>query len=179
MEDWIKRIAQIYRLNDARLEHYHPALACQTPAFDAAQDALTTAAKRLFAHARAELDSLSDTAHEARALRSLLRHREGLCVFLDHPQIPMDNNVSERRLRRPVIGRRLSFGSNSAGGATFTAALYSVVDTLAMNGIDILRWLEAWLTACATNRGQPLGDLSPWLPWLMSEVRWRQFTGPG
>ena len=50
-----------------------------------------------------------------------------------------------------VIGRRLSFGSDSGIGARFTAMMYSVVGTLTLNGIDVQRWLEAWLTACAEN----------------------------
>ena len=40
---WIERIASIYRLNDARLEHYDPGLKRQTPEFDAAQGALNEA----------------------------------------------------------------------------------------------------------------------------------------
>ena len=113
--------AQIYRLNEARLEHYDPALERQTPAFDAAQDELKKAVERLFADAEAELADLPDRARKAKVLRSLLRHREGLCVFVDRPQVPMDNNLAERALRGPVIGRRLSFGSNSEDGAEFTA----------------------------------------------------------
>ena len=38
----------------------------------------------------------------------------------------MDNNLAERVLRGPVIGRRLSFGSDSETGARFTAVMYSV-----------------------------------------------------
>ena len=178
-ERWISRIAEIYRLNEARLEHYDPALKTQTPAFDAAQDELKTALDRLFADAGAELADLPKKARKAKALRSLLRHREGLCVFLDNPQVSMDNNLAERVLRGPVIGRRLSFGSNSEKGAEFTAIMYSVVGTLSMNGIDVLRWLEAWLKACAKNGGKPPDDLSPWLPWSMSEKRRRKFTATG
>ncbi len=66
----------------------------------------------------------------------------------------------ERVLRGPVIGRRLSFGSDSEAGAGFTAMMYSLLGTLSLNGIDMLRWLEAWLTACAENGGRPPGDLS-------------------
>ena len=178
-ERWISRIAEIYRLNEARLEHYDPALKTQTPAFDAAQDELKTALDRLFADAGAELADLPKKARKAKALRSLLRHREGLCVFLDNPQVSMDNNLAERVLRGPVIGRRLSFGSNSEKGAEFTAIMYSVVGTLSMNGIDVLRWLEAWLKACAKNGGKAPDDLSPWLPWSMSEKRRRKFTATG
>ena len=73
----------------------------------------------------------------------------------------------------------MSFGSDSEGGARFTAIMYSVVGTLSMNGIDVLRWLQAWLTACAENGARPPHDLSPWLPWSMSEERRREFMAPG
>ena len=161
---WIERIAGIYRLNEARLEHCDSGLKRPAPAFDAAQAALKEALDALFAEAQRELVALPDEAREGKALRSLLNHRDGLSAFVDRPQVPMDNNLAERVLRGPVIGRRLSFGSNSEDGARFTAIVYSVAGTLSMNGIDVLRWLEAWLDACAKNGRQPPDDLSPWLP---------------
>ena len=89
------------------------------------------------------------------------------------------DNRAERAFRKAVIGRRLSFGSDSEDGAKFTAIMYSVVGTLAMNDIDVRRWLEAWLNACAQNGGKSPDDLSPWLPWSMSEERRRTFTALG
>ena len=146
-QGWIERIAEIYRLNEVRLEHYDPGLKRQTPAFDATQAALMEALDGLFADAREELAALPDQAREGKALRSLLNHREGLRDIVGRPQTPMDNNRAERFLRGPAIGRGLSFGSDSEKGAEFTAIMYSVLGTLSMNGIDIPRWLEAWLTA--------------------------------
>ena len=178
-QGWIELIASLYRLNAARLEHYDPGVQRQTPAFDAAQGALEEALDGLFAQAARELAGLPDEAREGKALRSLLNHREGLSVFVDRPQVPMDNNLAERFLRGPAIGRRLSFGSDSETGARFTAIVYSVVGTLSMNGIDVLRWLEAWLEACAKTGRKPPHDLSPWLPWSMSEDRKRDFMTPG
>ena len=178
-EGWIERIASVYRLNEARLKHYDPGLERQTPEFDAAQGELKKALDGLFAHAERELAALPAKAREGKALRSLLKHREGLSVFASKPQVPMDNNAAERGLRGAVIGRRLSFGSDSEKGADFTAIMYSVVGTLSMHGIDVLRWLEAWLEACAKNGRKPPDDLSPWLPWSMSEARKREFMAPG
>ena len=178
-EGWVERFASVCRLNKERLKHYDPALERQTPAFDAAQEVLKKAVDGLFAQAEAELATLPAKARQGKALRSLLKHREGLSVFVDNPQIPMDNNAAERGLRGAVIGRRQSFGSDSEDGADFTAMMYSVVGTLALNGIDVLRWLEAWLAACAENGGKPPDDLSPWLPWSMSEERKREFTASG
>ena len=102
-----------------------------------------------------------------------MNHREGLSVFVDRPRVPLDNNLAERLLRGPVIGRRLSFGSDSETGARFTALMYSVVGTLRLNGIDVQRWLTAWLAECAHNGARPPSDLSPWLPWSRSEERGR------
>ena len=39
---------------------------------------------------------LPDPAREGKALRSLLNYREGLNVFVDRPQVPLDNNRAER-----------------------------------------------------------------------------------
>ena len=179
-ERWIERIAEIYRLNEARLEHHDrdSPPERQSPAFDAAQAELRKAVDRLFADAEAELAGMSDKALKAKALRSLVRHREGLYVFVDRPLVPMDNNRTERILRDPVIGRRLSFGSDSERGAGFTAMMYSVARTLAINGIDVRRWLKEYLTACAENGGRAPDDLSPWLPWSMSEARRRELAVP-
>ena len=174
-QGWIERIAEIYRLNDERLKHHDPGRARRTPEFDAAQGALKEGLDALFSEAERQLSDLPAGAREGKALRSLLNHRKGLCVFVDHPPVPMDNNFAERVLRAPVIGRRLSFGSDSKLGAEFTAMMYTVVCTLKMNDIDILRWLRAWLEACAENGGQPPEDLKPWLPWSMSEKRRREF----
>ena len=178
---WIERIALIYRLNEARLKHYdraHP-LERQSPTFDVAHAKLKKAVDELFAAAEAELAGLTDRARRAKPLRSLLNHREGLCVFVDKPFVPMDNNRGELSLRAAVIGRRLSFGSDSEKGAGFTATMYSVAGTLAINGIDVRRWLQEWLTACAENGGKPPDDLSPWLPWSMSEERRRELAASG
>ena len=158
-QGWIERIASIYQLNDARLVHYDHALENQTPAFAQAQRTLEVEVDRLFAHAEAELAGLTAGSLKARPLRSLLNHREGLSVFVDRPRVPMDNNAAERALRGPVIGRRLSFGSDSETGALFTALMYSVVGTLATNGINVRHWLEAWLRACADNGGRAPQDL--------------------
>ena len=178
-EGWLERIATVYRLNRARLAEYcrHPGP--QTAAFHRAQGELAAAVDALFRGAGEELAGLPDAALEAGPLRSLLGHREGLCVFVDWPDVPMDNNAVERILRDPVIGRRLSLGSDSEAGARFTAVMYSVVTTLKMNGIDVLQWLESWLRTCAGNGGRPPDDLTPWLPWSMAPERRRALAAPG
>ena len=90
--------------------------------------------------------------------------------------MPLDNNLAERLLRGPAIGRRLSFDSDSESGARFTALMYSVTGTLRLNGLDVPRWLDGWLAACARGGGRPPDDLSPWLPWSMDAARRSDMT---
>ena len=149
---WLGRIASIYRLNKERLSHYEPGAEDRGEAFEAAQQALKAALKGLFATAERELADLDNQARQAGPLRSLLNHREGLSVFLERPDVPMDNNFAERTLRSAVIARRLSFGSDSHNGARITAMMYSVAETLALNGMDVRRWLQEWLKAGARPR---------------------------
>ena len=98
-------------------------------------------------------------------------------MFLDHPPTPLHDNRSEAILRGPAIGRKLSFGSDSEAGAAMTATMYSVIATLRMNNIDVRRWLQQWLEACAANGGRPPQDLSPWLPWSMGAARRHELQG--
>ena len=176
---WLARIALIFNLNALRLKHYDPLTERQTAMFEALQEALGVAVEALFNKAQTECDAVPEDAREARPLQSLIRHREGLSVFVDHPRVPMDNNLAERIFRDPVIGRQLSFGSDSEEGAAFTAIMYSVIGTLAMNGITVRRWLHEWLEVCARNAGKPPDDLDPWLPWTMSPERRRDLMEPG
>ena len=87
---WTGRIALLYRLNGARLEHYDAGLGPdgQNRAFAAAHRELERALGQLFAAARRELDGLPDDAREGKPPRSLLNHREGLSVFLDRRTFP-------------------------------------------------------------------------------------------
>ncbi len=81
-------------------------------------------------------------------------------------------------VRGAAIGRQLSFGSDSKKGARLTAIMYSVVQTLALNGIDVRGWLHEYLGACAANAGRAPPDLSPRLPRSMHEASKRSLM-PG
>ncbi len=177
-QGWIERFASIDKLNEARLAHYDPARERQTPAFAEAPRTLKAEVEGLCAYAAQELASLTPGLRKGKPLRALRKHREGLSVFVDRPSVPLDHPAAARALRGPVIGRRLSFGSDSESGARFTAQMYSVVRPLSLTGIDGRRGREAWLAACAATGGRPPPDLSPWLPGSMSEKRKRALRAP-
>ncbi len=139
--DWIQAIGAIYHPNGARLEHLDAG--ADTPAFRAARARLESAVAGLFAKAGRELAALADDARQRGPPRPLINHRAGLALFPGHPRIPMDSNVNEAIQRSAAIGRKPVFGSDSLEGARLTAVMYTVFRTLAMNRIDVRRWLAA------------------------------------
>ena len=48
-----------------------------------------------------------------KVLESLGNHWTGLTVFVEHPEVPMDNNTAERSERGPVVGRKNYYGKYS------------------------------------------------------------------
>ena len=79
----------------------------------------------------------------ASALAYLVNHEAGLRVFLDNPDVPIDNNASERALRGPVLGRKNSYGSRSRRGTQTAAILYTLVESAKRIGADPRAYLEA------------------------------------
>ncbi len=149
---WLDRIGKLFHLNRVRLKHYDPEAGMdqQSRKFGIAHRQLQRAVDKLFALAETERAGPAGSDRRAKALNSLVRHRGGLCVFVDRPDIPMDNNLPERIQRGPVIGRKLSFGSDSLEGARYSAMMYGIIETLRMNGIDVRTWLDG-------NRGNSSG----------------------
>jgi hypothetical protein len=105
--------------------------------------------------------------HQRRhVLKSLLEHWEGLVVFVEHPEIPMDNNASERTLRKPVVGRKNYYGSGAIWSARFTAVMFSIFETLELYALNPQQWLSEYFSACAQAGGlSPPRDIQPHLPW--------------
>lgn len=187
----LERIGTLYRRNAERLAQWDPhrGLQGQSAAFRAAQQGLEAECAALFEQAERELATRTRAAQQEPGkagpdpqlapLQSLLRHREGLMVFVSKPFVAMDNNPVERALRRPVIGRKLSYGSHSADGAALQGVLLSVFATLDRAGIDLWRWLEAFLRECAEiGRERVVVDPWAWLPWGMSAERLQDLRAP-
>jgi transposase len=106
-----------------------------------------------FASRRALLDTRRDellatpraNAHAKRLLKRLRRYRNALFTFLDHPDVPSDNNHAEREIRPAVIIRENSLCNRSENGATVQAILMSVYRTLKLRGLDPLETIVSAL----------------------------------
>ena len=74
-----------------------------------------------------------------RLIKRLRRHRHDLFTFLDHDDVPSDNNHAEREVRPAVIIRKNIFGNRSMRGAQTQAILMSVYRTLKLRGLDSIQ----------------------------------------
>lgn len=81
-----------------------------------------------------------------RTCQHIFRLKEALWTFVRHEGIEPTNNAAERPLRRAVLWRRRSFGTQSPTGSQFVARILTVVTTLRQQQRDVLDYLTA---ACA------------------------------
>jgi len=89
-----------------------------------------------------------------KAIAYLGKHFDGLRVFLSDPDVPLDNNRTERALRGVVLGRKNHFGSRSERGTKVAAMMYSLVETAKINGVDPELFLK--LAALESIAGRPI-----------------------
>jgi hypothetical protein len=78
--------------------------------------------------------------------RNLLKREAALWTFVWEPGVEPTNNSAERPLRRAVLWRRRSFGTQSEAGSQFVARILTAVTTLRQQRRDVLEYLTA---ACA------------------------------
>lgn len=81
----------------------------------------------------------------------------------------MDNNLSERRLRGPALGRKNYYGSGALWSGRLAAMLFALLATLKLWRINPRLWLRWYLESCAAAGGQAPPDIQPFLPWNLSE----------
>ncbi len=180
MFDWVDDIRELYHLNAARLEVWHAEqpLPHQPLEFRERQRDLVNKLTQMQARWEAQLQDKGLPHIKRKVLTSLKNHWAGLRVFVDHPEVAMDNNAAERALRNPVVGRKNYYGSGSVWSAKLAAGMFSVLQTVLLWGLNPRHWLQTFLQACADNGGKPPSDLSGFLPWTMSADRKHQLSQP-
>ena len=108
----------------------------------------------------------------AEAVNYVLGQWEELTVFCSDGAVPIDNNVSEREMKRVVLNRKNSlFVGNARGGRT-AAILASITSTCRRHDVDPQRYLTQLLVNLPAAR---LSDLPTWLP---DKWKRRQTAGP-
>ena len=91
--------------------------------------------------------------------RNLLRHKAALWRFVDYEGVAPTNNAAEQALRRGVLWRKRSFGTQSQAGSRFVERLLTVVISLRRQHLHVLDFLTE---ACrAFGSGLPMPSLLP------------------
>jgi hypothetical protein len=96
---------------------------------------------------------------EAEALQKrVIRHKDELFTFLEHPQIvEPTNNHTERQLRPGVIMRKITFGNKSLKGEETHSIITSIIQTARLNG---KRPFDVFVQLFSNKDGISLFDLS-------------------
>ena len=68
-------------------------------------------------------------------------HWSGLTLFIDYPELPMDNNLMENSIRPAALGRKNYTGNHSLWGTKLGACMYSVIQTCMINNINPRKYL--------------------------------------
>jgi transposase len=169
---WVESIGRLYQLNDARLE-----VQGDVAAFAVADGALRAAVTTVGSRGESELREPDLHPARRKVLESLGHHWTGLTVFVEHPEVPMDNNTAERSERGPVVGRKNYYGSGSVWSGRLAAMMFSLFQTLCLWGLNPRLWLTAYLQACAEAGGRAVEDVDRFLPWNLSPEQKRAWGG--
>jgi transposase len=72
-------------------------------------------------------------------IRRLIKHRQSIFTFLTYPNVPPDNNASERAIRNVKVKTKVSgqFRNKEGKGADRYAKIRSVIDTTIKNGQEV------------------------------------------
>ena len=169
---WVDRIGKLYEINNNRILHQEG-----SSRFIKYDNELKKEVKNLQVFANKELKDDEVLPSGKKLLKSLDRHWEGLTVFVDRPEIPMDNNIAERGLRPSVIGRKNYYGSASVWSGELATAMFTIFETIKKWKINPHTWLLAYLQECAMSGGVP-DNISKFLPWNMNKQQRQLFSLP-
>lgn len=98
-----------------------------------------------------------------KAISYTLSQWEKLMRFLDHPDLTPDNNRAENAIRPFVVGRKNWLFSGNDESAKSSCHVYSLVETLKLNGIEPYQGLKRILERLPEVR--KTGDWESLLPW--------------
>ena len=163
---WVAAIAELYHLNGRRLQ-----AKCGSAERAARHADLQQAVHRMATLRDGALADPVLAEPAAKVLQSMTVHWAGLTVFVDHPGVPMDNNVAERDARLAVVGRKNFYGSGAEWSGQLAATMYSLLMTVKLWQLNARTWLSAYLQACAANDNRAPPDLNAFLPWAMDAAR--------
>jgi hypothetical protein len=109
------------------------------------------------------LTRLSAKSEMAKAIAYSLNRWDALTRFLEDGRLEIDNLIAERALRGVAIGRRNWLFAGSQAGGENAAAIYTIIETCKLNGVDVFSYMTDVMHRIAS--GWPNKQLDELLPW--------------
>ncbi len=147
VDDWLENIGLLYKLNNERI-----CSQCSKEDFHKLTAQLRLLVEELYQEEFQ--DNFNKT--QTKILKSFKEKIEGYSMFIDNPEIPMDNNRAERLFKEPINGRKNYLGNVSVESIPHTQIILSIMATAKINKGDPSKWFSDYLSACAENDSQPL-----------------------
>ena len=95
------------------------------------------------------------------AMKYMLKHWQGMTLFLRQAGAPLDNSAAERAIKRAVLHRKNSLSYLTVKGAELGDVFMSLIETCRMNEVNPLEYLMALVKNPKAVAEHP----EQWLPW--------------
>jgi transposase len=119
-------------------------------------------AAALAARADETVRKLSRKSELAAAFRYMRARWAPLVRCFDDGRLAIDNNPAERALRGVAIGRKNWLFAGSDRGGERAAAIYSLIESTKLNGINPQHYLADVLARIADHPARHIAELLPW-----------------
>jgi len=111
---------------------------------------------------RTTLAMLSRKSDTAEAILYALNRWESFIRYVDDGSIEIDNSAAERALRGVALGRRNYLFAGADSGGERAAAMYTLIGTAKLNGIEPQAYLRHVLEHIAEHPINRIDELLPW-----------------
>ena len=108
------------------------------------------------------LRNLSSKSETAGAIRYALSRWRALTRFTDEGTLEIENSAAERALRAVALGRKNFLFVGSDAGGERAAAMYSLIGSVKLNGLDPELYLRTVLARIADHPVSHIHELLPW-----------------